>query len=109
MTAYELGQKYKVISEERTGKANGTCLQGYMKTDYNTLVNLFGFPNSGSDDGKTTAEWLLEYSDGTIVTIYDWKTGSTPKSEYDWHVGGKSEKALELLEFTANIPTRSWR
>lgn len=58
----------------------------------------FGPPLEGSDDGKTTAEWDLEFEDGTVATIYDWKTGSTPEKLYNWHIGGHNQDVLKHIE-----------
>ena len=75
----------------------GTGLVGHVYTTYGDLVNVFGPPAEGSADGKTTATWIIEFSCGTVVSIYDWKEGATPKGPYLWHVGGKSHRALELV------------
>lgn len=72
--------------------ANGTCLQGYMPARYNDLVAVFGEPTDSGD--KTTAEWCLQFEDGTVATIYDWKEYSTPMGLYNWHVGGESKLAV---------------
>ena len=73
--------------------ANGTCYQDIVYTDYESLVGVFGKPNYGplasDDDDKVTCEWILKFQDGTIATIYDWKTYSgTPMGTYGWHIGG---------------------
>ena len=72
---------------------NGTSLKGYVITDYATLVEVFGQPDERNGD-KTTVAWFLQFEDGTIATIYDWKTYETPFGRYDWHVGGKSHLAV---------------
>lgn len=77
-------------------KANGTHLQGSTYTTFDTLVELLG-ESSGSGD-KVTQEWIIEFSDGTIATIYDWKEYSTPMGLYDWHIGGHSRIAVEHVE-----------
>lgn len=68
---------------------------GTVETRYDTLVKVFGDPvmYDGIDE-KTTVQWNLEFSDGTIATIYDWKTEATPLEMYEWHVGGKDCTAL---------------
>ena len=80
---------------------NGTSLVGYITTTYNKLVNLFGDPCTDYD--KSTAHWNIQAQDGTVVTIYDYKEYSTPTSMYRWHVGGHSEKALQLVEFLTGV------
>ena len=77
-------------------EANMTSLQGYMPARYEELVAVFGEPDAGGD--KTTVEWVLKFEDGTVATIYDWKECSTPMYEYDWHIGGKSKKAVALVQ-----------
>ena len=83
------------------GTMNGSSLMGYVRSDYTTLVDIFGEPKITGDD-KTTVEWSLEFEDtalGTIVaTIYDWKTDTTPLSTYDWHIGGFSPSAVYAVE-----------
>lgn len=72
--------------------ANGTSLQGYMTAYYHDLVERFGQPQAGGD--KTTVEWILEFEDGSVATIYDWKEYATPEGRYDWHIGGSSIQAV---------------
>ena len=38
----------------------GTSGQGGIKCNYKTLVRLYGEPYSGSADGKTDAEWVIQ-------------------------------------------------
>jgi len=71
---------------------NGTSLQGYVTAYYHELVELFGQPEGPSD--KVTAEWCLEFEDGTVATIYDWKEYETPMGRYQWHIGGHSKEAV---------------
>jgi len=74
---------------------NMTCLQGYITATYAELVERFGEPESGGD--KTTAEWALDFEDGTVATIYDWKEYETPLGTYRWHIGGHSYEAVERV------------
>ena len=82
--------------------ASRTHLQGYVFATYAEIEAILGKPNEGPDsdiDGKVTCEWILEFEDGTVATIYDWKTYSgTPRAGYEWHVGGESAKAVRLVE-----------
>jgi len=79
-------------------EANGTSLQGYIMATYDQLVARFGQPDEGGD--KTTVEWVLAFADGTIATIYDWKEYETPMGLYSWHIGGRSQKAVDRVTST---------
>lgn len=53
----------------------GTSLSGYINVTYPQLVKVLGEPthNTPSGDNKTQKEWVVEF-EGSIFTIYDWKT-----------------------------------
>lgn len=83
-----------------------TSLQGTVEVDYQTLVNTFGQPQGRGDGYKVTCEWELLFEDGTVATIYDWKTskdyrgnfyGIDAKENTDWHIGGKTKRAADLV------------
>ena len=93
----------KIKINDVTSNINGTSLVGYVRTTYTNLVANLGEPETGWD--KSTTHWTIEASDGTVCTIYDWKTDFTPQCEYDWHIGGRYErksKALLLAEIVTN-------
>jgi hypothetical protein len=75
--------------------ANMTGLKGEFPITFAELVEIFGRPKYGpnADLDKTTCEWALEFEDGTIATIYDYKVGYTPMGEYEWHIGGHDAKS----------------
>ena len=85
---------------------NGTSLKGYISCDYDTLVELFGPPHSDGDGYKVDAEWTLQFSNGVVATIYNWKDGHNYCGEdglpveciTDWHIGGKSALAEQTVE-----------
>lgn len=74
----------------------GTSLRGYIDTDYATLCSILGkgIPEYGD---KTTQEWILEFDDNTIATIYNYKLDYTPIDRYSWHIGGKSSRVVDLV------------
>jgi len=86
-------------------KAVGTSLQGYVDTTYRKLVSVFGKATKG-DGYKTDAEWIVQFSDGTIATVYNYKDGKNyngkdglPLSKIrDWHIGGRSKRAVTLVK-----------
>ena len=79
----------------------GTSLQGYVKTTYDEIVEIFGEPrHTSSGDDKITAEWNLEFDvddECVIATIYDWKVGETPLGKHRWHIGGHFAFAAEVV------------
>lgn len=77
------------------GNINMTGLKGEFPITYAELVEIFGKPKYGpnADLDKTTCEWALTFEDGTVATIYDYKTNRTPMGEYEWHIGGHDAKA----------------
>lgn len=85
---------------------NGTSLKGYVSTDYATLVEVFGEPHSDGDGYKVDAEWMLQFSNGVVATIYNYKDGRNYCGEdgldvediCDWHVGGKSSMADRTVD-----------
>jgi len=82
------------LSYTKINSGCGTSLQGYIKTTYADLVHLLGKPSYRGEGEKITCEWIIKFNNGPLVTIYDYKTGKTPKDLYEWHVGGNSKNAL---------------
>ena len=96
--------KFKLVKQE-SGKANFTSIQGYVDATRDQLVAVFGEPHPVEFlDGKITTEWIIEFADKTIATIYDWKRYSlgAPKDDelYEWHIGGHQRRALENVQAT---------
>lgn len=83
----------------------GTSLQDYVFATYDELVGAFGEPNYGPNiqTGSSTCEWCLKFEDETVATIYDWKQRRTPYDRYEWHVGGRSRKALDHVIEVLNL------
>jgi hypothetical protein len=70
---------------------NFTSLQGYIQATRAELISIFGAPKTTGHDSSVTCEWRIEFEDGTIATIYDWRR-ETPDlhEQYSWHVGGRN-------------------
>ena len=78
--------------------AGGTSLMGYVETNYDRLVAVFGEPTYLGRGDKVTAEWVLEFDDGTVATVYDWKEDETPMGQYEWHIGGHRRSAVDRVQ-----------
>jgi hypothetical protein len=85
-----------------------TSLQGYVKIDYDRLVEILGEPtyDEPSGDGKVNTEWEILDDDCGIITIYDWKeccaetARTTPL--YRWHIGGRDRRAVDVIREKLN-------
>lgn len=89
---------------------NGTSLQGEVEASYAELCSLFGSHHDG-DGYKVDAEWYVQFDDGTIATIYNWKNGKNyegenglPLEQIDsWHVGGNSTQAETNVQIALDL------
>lgn len=89
---------------EKEINVSGTSLVGYVNTTYSKLFEKFGEP---FDDGyKTDAEWAIEFSDGKVATIYNWKNGKNYNGSEGldldditvWHIGGFDKSVVERIQ-----------
>lgn len=96
---------FKPLTENDFDKIDGTYRQATLSIPYRILVDVFGEPLCG-DGGKTDAEWIIEFADGTIATIYNYKNGITycgdsgiPTEQItDWSIGGHCSSVVNLIE-----------
>jgi hypothetical protein len=96
-----------LVAVKRVSKkveAEGTGLVGYVVVSYDHLVEAFGKPTSQrpSGDDKVRICWDIEFVDGTVATIYDWKnykkTVKWVKENFlEWHIGGNDKSAAEKV------------
>ncbi|MBC8489586.1 MAG: hypothetical protein H8D45_26510 [Bacteroidetes bacterium] len=94
---------------KKTDKTGGTSFRGYIQVDYDTLVKVFGEPHY-RDGYKTDAEWAFDF-DGVIGTIYNYKDGKNylgadgleTKDIVNWHIGGFSNKVVEVVKKALSI------
>jgi hypothetical protein len=85
-------------------RIDGTHLQGVVDISYGMLTELLGPPAEG-DGYKTDAEWIVQFEDGVVITIYNYKNGPSymgkhgtpPHLNVDWHIGGFEKSALDYF------------
>tara|TARA_B100001250_G_C19624038_1_gene710719 strand:+ start:564 stop:941 length:378 start_codon:yes stop_codon:yes gene_type:complete len=96
-----------VTHNEQPINLGGTHLQGYIYTDYKTLIEKLGEPSDSYDSYKSDYEWQIEFGDGLVAAIYDWKIGYNynGKSGEDvtegyitWNVGGADPEVVNRLQ-----------
>ena len=65
---------------------------------YTRLCELFGSPMSGRDD-KSSCNWVLEFEDGLIATIYDYnqKIKDIKSDKIIWCVGGYDSRVMDRI------------
>ena len=71
--------------------------KGEFFASYNSLIEALGESTGPSSDGKCQAEWSIEFEDGTLASIYDWKENKPVEEVTEWHIGGFSKRAVELV------------
>ena len=77
----------------------GTSYAGIVTANYSLLVERFGQPSDSFDNYKSDAEWQIEFEDGSVATIYNWKDGKNylgpdglPIEDItEWHIGGRAK------------------
>lgn len=93
---------------DKTIDTNMSHLQGFITAHYSELIDSFGEPLP-RQDGKTRAEWHVEFGDGTVAAIYDWKTEEPLGSLQRWNIGGFKPEAVELVELAIETNHREYR
>lgn len=58
-----------------------------IKVTYDKLLGLFGEPKQINDD-HARVEWVVTFSDGTLLTVYDWNDDRPLEDVTEWNVGG---------------------
>ena len=90
--------------------SGGTTFVGEIQVSYAKLKETFGKPTP-SDGYKSDAEWEVEFENGVVATIYNWKNGKNycgasgiPKTKItNWHIGGESNEAVKLVKKVLSI------
>lgn len=85
---------------------NGTHLQGYINASYDMVTEALGYPLSDFDNYKSDAEWTIEFEDGQVATVYNWKNGKNYLGASglnlcditQWHIGGNHEGVVKKVQ-----------
>ena len=97
-------------------KIVGTHFFGSIKgVSYEELTELFGTPiareylpwSDETDNKDTRYQWLIEFEDGLLATIYDWKVDYSKVSVHDqqmvWHIGGHDSRVMDRIYKIVNL------
>lgn len=89
--------KFRTHNDFADINSNMASLQGYIQARRCDLERVFGVPNE-EDGDKITTHWKIQFLDGTVATIYDWKTDAPGQDDvYSWHIGGHVRSAVYLV------------
>ena len=106
----------RIIKINNGVDSNYTCYMSEMDANYSDLVRLFGDPLPSRDGYKIDVEWLLEFDDGQVLTIYNWKDGvnycgkikgKNPEQITNWHIGGRDSE-IAHIEFLKQMVNSKW-
>jgi len=86
----------------RPDAAMDTSYKGEISASKRDLIKLFGMPNFRTK--KHGDEWVLAIG-SAIVTIYN--GSKTAEGEWNWHVGGHHDGAIENLQKVLKKPEDS--
>ena len=96
----------KIYVNHEATDTNGTCLQGTLWATKRELKSVFGKPlfEDFYAYDKVLTEWKLEFEDGSVATIYDWKLDEPlgMDDNYEWHIGGHHNINGRVKEVLAN-------
>ena len=60
---------------------------GEATLPFTALQKCLGEPIRHLHD-KVKAEWLIQFDDGEVATVYDWKEPHAPQNNEHWCIGG---------------------
>lgn len=78
----------------------GTSFRGTVTVSPDALAQTFGEPTFREEDvyGSWTLEWVVQFADGTVATVYDAGAAVPGDVALEWRVGGRAgDDALGLV------------
>lgn len=89
--------QFRTHNDDPNIDMNGTALVGTIQATRAQITRVFG-ESLGAGD-KTFFNWIIQFENGVIGTVYDWKSGVEPGPNQlmTWHIGGHDRRAAELV------------
>ena len=94
---------HKTLTQEESENSVGGSLVGYVSATREEIESVFGQATYTdlSLDEKVSIEWVVQFENGIIARIYDWKRyeeGTPLMNElYEWHIGAREEAAVPFV------------
>jgi hypothetical protein len=91
--------KFRTDSNGSSIDNTGVSLRGTIQATLSQLTKVFGEPALGVPGDRILIEWVAEFEDGQVVTIYCWKIPDMPDADavISWCIGGRSEAARDMV------------
>ncbi len=76
-----------------------------LKATYDQLVGLFGEPKKIEGGDHSRVEWVITFSDGGLLCIYDWNDDRRIYDVTEWNVAGHDTMtAYRISDILAGRP-----
>lgn len=85
-----------VTHNDKDIEISGTSWKGNLTISYSKLCEVLGEPMLWVHD-KSQAEWVIEFEDGMIATIYDWKYQGRLENNQFWKIGGFENRVISRI------------
>jgi len=97
--------KFTTHNELASFSTDGTSQVGLIDARYTNIVDAFGEPLTDVDEYKSHFEWEIQFEDGTVATLYDWKEEAPflPDDVITWHIGGHPENKEQIANLVERI------
>lgn len=93
--------QYKTHNQDDLINVTGTWLLTTINLPFDRVARVLGDPirfNADEGDGKVRVEWDIQFDDGLVATIYDWKEHNRkPEDVTDWHIGGRGFEVVQRV------------
>ena len=84
-------------------RLGGSYRIGTINPTYAQLVAAFGEPSDTLVDGKTQAEWWLEFEDGTVCAIWDYRSCIPVEEVTNWSVIARDCDSIVVDHITREL------
>jgi hypothetical protein len=98
--------KFETHNTNNSIQINGTGLLAQLRhLSYDRIIDVLGEPTTHFDNYKCDAEWILQFEDGVVATLYNYKNGQNycgPKAPHvteitTWNIGGYDREAANRV------------
>lgn len=91
---------------DHDANVHGTSKKLTIKASYSKLVDLFGEPDRPFAEGEhARVSWNVEFSDGYVLSIYDWNESVPVYEVTSWNVAARTFMAAgRIYDILAGKP-----